>query len=247
MIHLYSLSFSPWSEKARWALDHHRVPYRRHEHPMLIGELRLRVLMRKPRGMITVPVLRDGDRWLTDSFDIARYAEDHGRGASLLPAAHREDIALWNRRSDTVLAAGRAMAVIATLDRPEDLRRFLPGPVPGPVRTLLTPVVRAGLQGFANKYGMLRGSIDDHKQTLIEGLTHLETALADGRYYIFDELSYADIAMAAALQVVKFVDERYMPRFPAARSNDELASRFARLVTWRDALYARHRPPSSAV
>ena len=38
MVDLYSLVYSPWSEKARWALDHHRIAYRRVRYEPVIGE-----------------------------------------------------------------------------------------------------------------------------------------------------------------------------------------------------------------
>lgn len=60
MARLYAESFAPWCEKARWALDHHRVPYDYTEHLPMIGELRLRSAARKWSGRVTVPLLVDG-------------------------------------------------------------------------------------------------------------------------------------------------------------------------------------------
>jgi hypothetical protein len=62
MLELTAIAFSPWSEKARWALDHHRCDYRELAYEPIVGEYVLRWQMRRPFGRLTVPVLRDGDR-----------------------------------------------------------------------------------------------------------------------------------------------------------------------------------------
>src|SRR5688572_23771052 len=92
-------SFAPWCEKARWALDHHGIPYREREHVPLVGELALRIAARRASGPVTVPLLVDGDAVLMDSVAIARRAEAHGRGAPLFPPAHGRAIDAWNERS----------------------------------------------------------------------------------------------------------------------------------------------------
>jgi glutathione S-transferase len=56
--------------------------------------------------------------------------------------------------------------------------------------------------------------------------------------------SFADIAMATALQLTVPVADGYVALGPATRAawaDDALAAEFADLVAWRDALYARHR------
>jgi len=39
MTELVGIPFSPWSEKARWALDVRRVPYRKVTYAPLLGEV----------------------------------------------------------------------------------------------------------------------------------------------------------------------------------------------------------------
>ena len=55
-----AIPFSPWSEKARWALDHHQIDYREAPFMPVFGEFALRFRMRKPFGAVTVPNLHDG-------------------------------------------------------------------------------------------------------------------------------------------------------------------------------------------
>jgi glutathione S-transferase len=46
--------FSPWTEKARWALDHHGIRYRCEEYVPLAGEPWLRLRARRFHGRISV-------------------------------------------------------------------------------------------------------------------------------------------------------------------------------------------------
>ena len=81
MNELLGLPYSPWSEKARWALDVRKVPYRYRVYQPLIGELELRIKMRRLRGPVTVPLLIDErGRVYDDSTDIARFADTLGEG-----------------------------------------------------------------------------------------------------------------------------------------------------------------------
>jgi glutathione S-transferase len=74
---LWSLSYSPWSDQARWALDHCEVEYQRRAYQPLLGEPALRWKLRRLRGPVSVPILELSDRVLTESFDIAQYADRH--------------------------------------------------------------------------------------------------------------------------------------------------------------------------
>jgi glutathione S-transferase len=67
-----------------------------------------------------------------------------------------------------------------------------------------------------------------------------------GDYLLGDELSYADMAMAAAMQFVKPVDTRFIRLGPASLTcwtEPELRDRYPELLEWRDAVYARDRLP----
>ena len=243
---LFGIPFSPWTEKARWALDHHRLDYTFQEHAPPFGELKLRALMRQPTGRVTVPVLQ-ADRWYKDSFEIARYAEAHGGGTPLLPPEKLEDISAWNARSEAALAAGRAMFMLGALEKPEFIDRVLPPTVPAALRPLLRPVVRRSLESFVHKYRM-RDDADRHERVLTEALETLAAAVSPERPFLLGEFSYADITMALTLQGVRPVDEAFMPVGLGGReawSQPKLAERFPALLQWRDALYAKYRRPAA--
>lgn len=242
MPHLIALSYSPWSEKARWALDHHRVPYRHEEYVPMLGEPLLRLRLRRPTGKITVPVLIHDGQAYTDSFDIARHAERVGSGDPLLPEAVLAEIMRWNERSNTGLAAGRALTVERTGKSPEAKAEALPPFVPASIRPLATGVAGMGLAFLRAKYRTATDPITA-ENTLAGVLEELRAALS-GRPYLFDDFTYADVVAAVVLQFVRPVRDAFIPLGPGTRevwTNLELSRRFADLVEWRDSLYEKHR------
>jgi len=225
-------AYSPFSEKARWALDHHRIPYAYREHYPLIGELSLRLRARRLKGRVSTPLLLAPEGPVLDSFAIARYAERQGGGPALFPPGHE--------------AALRALRVgfIARLARSREAKVELqPHYFPGFVRRLSAPLTGLALAFLRRKYGMPDSA--EAEATLVRELQRLRAALeAGGGYLVGGAFSYADIAMAVTLQLVSPVEDRYVALGPATRAaalHPQLAPRYADLVAWRDALYARHR------
>ena len=242
MTHLIALSYSPWSEKARWALDHHRVPYRYEEYVPMLGEPLLRARLRRLTGKVTVPVLLHEGGSYTDSFDIARHAERAGTGEPLFPPTVIAEIMRWNERSESGLAAGRTLAVEGTASSVDAQVEALPPFVPASVRPMVTSVARLGVSFLRSKYktGIDRGTAE---ASLAGVLEELRTNLA-GEPYLFEELTYADITMAVTLQFVRPVRDAFIPLGAATRrvwTNEGLSRRFADLIDWRDALYEKHR------
>src|SRR5690606_13596911 len=155
MIQLYAESFAPWCEKARWALDHHRVAYRYTEHVPMVGELRLRLAARKLRGVVTVPLLVTGSGVLMDSVAIARAAEGLGgppeKGPqTLFPEGEAQALAQWNLWSEIVMTSGRALLLGRMLRHPE-AREQLPPFVPKGFRPMLQPLAAQGTRFLVRK------------------------------------------------------------------------------------------------
>lgn len=234
---------SPWSEKARWALDHHRIEYVEKAYTPMLSEPALRWRLRRARGPITVPVLFAGDEACTDSYDIAHWAERRGAGAPLFRRGDEAAIARWNQVSDSVMRAGRALVSFRIAADPQARSEALPDLVPRPLRRPLEPAARLGVRYLQKKH---RFSDDEHasRAELRAHLAELRAALADGRHHLLGDFSYADIAMAAALEFVSPVDDRFMRLGPATRrayTDLELAGELTDLIEWRDQLYAGRR------
>lgn len=248
MLELLSIPYSPWSEKARWALEARGVVYKKRNYLPLLGEPALRILLRKPMGRVSVPVLIDGKRAIPDSFAIAKFAQATGSGPSLFPAGKESAIADYEAASERGLAAGRALSLLRMLDDREALLEQVPrqlGDVLGPLAVF---VARAGVERTLRKYGASSVSVAEHRSLLASALESLRADLARSPAgeprTLLGTFSYADIVMS---QMLCFVQPPQSPHFrigPASRrcyGDPELRIGFADLLAWRDALYARYR------
>ena len=238
-LRLYAMPYSPWSERARWALLHHRLPFEEIVHTPLVGELALRMHARRLTGKVTVPLLRDGKVAVMDSLRIAEYADRRGAGTRLFPEAYAADIARLNERAEVIFQAGRLKLRALGKASDEVAREFLPQPL----RALPFAAAssRLGSAFIARKHAATGNDADS---VLHAGFAEVRK-LIEGRAFVFDVFSYADILAATTLQFLKPVDDRYVklgPKTREALTNPALVSEFADLVAWRDALYAAHRP-----
>ncbi len=240
---LVYLPVSPWSERARWALDHHRIPYQTQVHLPFVGERRLRRLVGPGPTRATVPVLLTEGEVLTESWDIATWADRKGQGTPLIPAGREAEIRAWVARADAWMGEGRALIVAGMLASPAALDESLPRAVPGWARWLMRPFTRYGMVWFGRKYGVSASDLDARRASLRAGLLTLRAELG-GREHLLDGFTYADVAVASALQGVRPVDSKAIRLGPATRAvwtQPELAAEFADLLAWRDGLYARLR------
>ncbi len=108
-------------------------------------------------------------------------------------------------------------------------RGIVPDALTGPLRG----IAKLGARQLRRKYG--EGQVVE----LEAGLEQLRATL-DGRDYLLDEFSYADIAMAVVFEFVE--PSAHVRRGVAERrawSDARLAARYADLVEWRAELRAR--------
>jgi glutathione S-transferase len=242
---------SPWSERARWALDHHRLPYRQIAHMPFLGERRLRRLLgqgAESGGRATVPVLLVGGEILKDSWDIARYADREGRAEKLIPTELDAEVRRWNGLADSAMGAARALTVRALLASDGALDESHPPGVPRFLRPLLRPITRYGTAWFARKYTLDLEDTATPKRVVNEALAALRAALGSSGY-VLGRFTYADVVMATLLQGIIPVADRYVRLGPATRqawTQEDLAKANSDLIAWRDGIYDRHRRPSAA-
>lgn len=242
MVELLHIPYSPWSEKARWALDHHHIEYRATPFVPMVSEPVVRLRLRL-RGRITAPLLVGSDFVLRDSFDIARWAEDHGEGAPLFPVRHAEAIAEWNGRSERLTAAGRGLVTARVLASDAALLESAPRPLRS-LRGAAVVAARTGARYLVRKYGLDGAADDERRDAMRVEATALRAALAGGRDYILGEPTYADLAMATALQMVRPVADTYLRLEPATReawTDPVLSGELGDLLEWRDRVYEEHR------
>jgi glutathione S-transferase len=251
MIELVSLPYSPWSEKARWALDHHAVPYSEKTYQPIIGEPWMRVRQRKASGPVSVPALFAGTERLRDSLSIARYAERVGKGVPLFPEGDASAIEELDDRSEVGLRAGRALALDRVLQSEAALREMLPKSIRG-VGSVGTAIAAFGIRRTLRKYGAHSVALPEHEAQLVAILDDVRARLrstgngSPEPRYLRGKFTYADIAIAQVLQFVAPVAEtfrsvRIAKASRACFEHPKLAGAYRDLLAWRDALYARHR------
>ena len=242
---LYWIEISPWSEKACWALDFHKLPYKKVEYLTLIMApmVKLKTLTkRKFTDKITVPLLIDGSEVYTDSFDIALYAENKAKSEQLFPKADYDRIKRLNALSERLLNVFRAQvfnrtktnhqAKLEKLSQVEKLS-FLPEKQ----REAFTKMVDFMIRFLEKKYPV------DESESAFSLLEKIRAELG-GRPYVLNEFSYADITLAQPLQFISPVGNQYINLGDQQRKtmeNIELAKEFKDLIDWRDRLYEKHR------
>ena len=246
---LYVASFSPWSERARWALDHHGIAYRQVEHVVMLGEPLLRLRLRRLTGRLSIPIFVDGKKLLLDSVEIARHADAVGTGAPLFPAGAEREVDLWVRRATDLMEAGRSLLLPKLLADPAARRESFPPQIPAALRGLLDPVARMGTRFVQRKYLGHEQDPAAAERIMRVVLDTARARLASSPTLLDSGFSFADIALAAALQGLRPVDHPAMQLGPATRAawtNGVLAGAYPDLLAWRDRLYAERRPARAA-
>lgn len=250
MPELVGLPYSPWSEKARWALDVRHVPYRSVVYAPLVGELGLRRRMGKWSGPVSVPVLFDDDgRAIPDSAAIARWADGRGEGPRLFPPELDAEITRLVALSERGLDAGRCLSLHRMLDDDAALREMVPKGLRGVLGPLGPRVAALGIHRTLRKYGAGRVDMSTHEKTLASVLDELRARLAGPSAggdpkVLLGRFTFADIAMTQALGFVE--PPRFGLRMGVASRRaftyPAMKERYADLLAWRDAVYAAHRP-----
>ncbi|MCS6971798.1 MAG: glutathione S-transferase domain-containing protein, partial [Leptospiraceae bacterium] len=93
------------------------------------------------------------------------------------------------------------------------------------------------------KYEFRHAIVAEEKKKVRALLREVRQALADKKY-LLGQFSYADITVAATLEFVRPVEDRFIPLKPALRAaltQEDLSAEFADLLEWRDQLYQEKR------
>ncbi len=244
---LVGIEMSPWSEKARWVLDYHGVPYRYEEHTILLGMPALSGRLGIPGSEITLPVLLDDERAIFDSFAIAQKV-DSEKGGGLIPASDLPEIKHYNLLTEVVLEGARVLMMDRLMKDPGAQADSLPGWIPGLMRPSLRFMARMGTRYIQKEFNTARKSPYEYGMAMMQALVGLDTALnrAGGQYLIGGRFTMADILGAIAVNGIappEPLAKKMRPGLLRAWTNEELASRFGNLMEWRDRIYREHRHP----
>ncbi|MFC3816149.1 hypothetical protein [Lysobacter sp. GCM10012299] len=227
-------AFSPWTQKAGWALEACAVGFAYREYTPTLSEPWLRWRMRQWSGPVSVPVLLAGPDVIRGSWDIARFAAASAGDDRL---GDFDAIAPWNELSEAALAEARTRVVRCVLADPQALDEASASVLPRPLRQPLRFVARDAARRLDCKYRhlLVPGSLRIALQRTRDGLQ------ASGCDFLLGRFSYADITMAVVLEGIAPAARIDPPLGPATRrcwSDAALAAEFEDLLRWRQRLVA---------
>lgn len=233
---LVTIAYSPWSRRAKHALDAMGVDYALRAYVPTLSEPRLRLDLRRPFGKVTLPVLLRADGPpICDSLDIVRWAAARSDRPVITPANEAE-VVRWSAMSDRLMEAGRIRTARRVLADPAAQTASLPAPLRplGPAGRLLA---RDAARRLLRKYG--EDSSDDALLAAMRAVLDEARATLDGRETLLDRPSYADHCLAWALVFVRPHErQRIAPAAARCWTEPELAERYADLLAWRDRVLA---------
>lgn len=234
---LHQFRHSVFCEKVRLVLAAKGLDYGVVEVTPGLGQLELFRLS----GQRQVPVLVDGADVIADSTAIALHLERRHPLPALLPAdpLRRAEVLLLEDWADTALAAGCRSALLegAAAD-PVLCAALLPEATPTPLRQLVGGLPAGLLGGMGEALGGLIGN----RRELQSNLEQLAVLGAARPYLVGDQLTLADLAVAAQLSLLCFPASSGAPL--AGRGVSGIADNplLAPLFSWRDRILAEIAP-----
>ncbi|MBR8839024.1 MAG: glutathione S-transferase family protein [Stigonema ocellatum SAG 48.90 = DSM 106950] len=246
MLELYQFELSQYSEKVRLLLDYKGLAYRKIEVTPGVGQVELFRLT----GQKQVPVLKDGNKYIVDSTEIAKYLDFQYPERPLIPldSKQRGLCLMIEEWADESIGIKGRKALFSAISQDQNFRKsLLPTATPDILKILVQEVPNDVLKflGFGVGYtpDVVRSAIADLKQDL-EALTLL---LADSPYLVGDSPTLADFAVAGLSILLKFPDGPYLdlPVTLRGKGVPGLADNpaYEPFFIWRDRLYAQFRQP----
>ena len=199
MITLYQFRHSAFCLKIRMALHAKKIKYRIEEIKPGIGQLEIFKLS----GQKQLPVIKDdNEQIISDSSKICEYINQKNNINSLYPAeptlfAQSKLIENW---ADTTMASTcKKVLIKSALENPKLRSALLPDEVPSSLRGLIDKLPFNNVSKISNIILSNRDNLE--LQKLLEDLSK---SLINKQFLIGDNLSIADISIAAQLSLLKF-------------------------------------------
>ncbi|WP_088243218.1 glutathione S-transferase family protein [Calothrix rhizosoleniae] len=246
MLELYQFEISQYSEKVRLILDYKGLEYRKHEVTPGIGQVELF----RMTGQRQVPVLKDGNKFVADSTEIAKYLETHYPEQPLIPtdSKKRGFCLMMEEWADESIGIKGRKALFSAISQDQSFRKsLLPITTPDLFKNLVGEVPSDFLKLLGVGVGYTPDVVASAIKDLKQDLSALCLILADSPYLLGDEPCLADFAVAGLSILLKFPDDAYIdiPEALRGKGVPGLADNpdYELFFTWRDRLYAQFRKP----
>jgi glutathione S-transferase len=248
VLELYQFELSQYSEKVRLILDYKGLEYKKKEVTPGIGQLELFRLS----GSRQVPVLKDGDLYISDSTEIAFYLDRKYPENPIIPEDPylKGQCLLMEEWADESIGLKGRKALIGALNQNQNFRTsILPKNTPDLLKNLVGAIPSDLLDILGTGIGFGGDAVKQAKQGLKQDLESLSLILENRPYLISDRPTLADLAVAGLSIILKFPEGNYLdiPESLQGKGIPGLAdnSNYDRFFTWRDRLYADYRKSSA--
>jgi len=246
---LYYLHVSPWSEKARWAMDLSHYNYTIINFTPMITTPIVRIRSRNFTRKVTAPTLINNQVCISDAYNIAQYvnnknSDEHHASVDLFPCELKSQIDELDILSNQILQVGRALVCIRMKNHRGAKLMSLPPEIPSAIRPIMLPVATMGLYYFKTKYGFDWNKREEYIETMRQGLRKVKKQLTNSGDYLLGKFTYADISLAVTLQMIEPIGNKYIPLDSDTEScwkTPELKEEFSDLIEWRNRIYLKHR------
>jgi glutathione S-transferase len=248
---LWHIAISHYSEKARWALDHKRVPHRRRAVPAPGIHIPASFVLTRG-GSTTFPVLELDGRAIGDSTEIIAALEQRYSEAPLYPAGPEQRQRALELEDFFDEELGPHIRLLAFHEMSKDRDRFealVKRTVPAPMARFGTGAVT-----YARTYTGLRFGVRDEEAAelartkVLAALDRLEEELDGGEYLVGNSFSVADLTAAALFNPLVMPEEGPLPNdmeLPAGLEAFCAPLRGRDGYRWIEQTYRRHRQPAS--
>jgi glutathione S-transferase len=244
MLELYQFEFCLFCEKVRLILDYKGLEYKKVEVTPGIGQLEVFRIS----GQRQVPVLKDGDKVIADSTEIALYLDHKYPEKPIIPtdSLARGQCLLMEEWADESIAVKGRKAFLGALNHYQNFRTsLLPKDIPDVLKNLVGAVPGQFLDILGTGIGLGPDSLKAAEKGLKQDLEALTLILQNQSYLVTDEPTLADLTVAALTTIIKFPGGHYfdVPVELQGKGIPGLAdnSAYENFFTWRDRLYNEYR------
>lgn len=250
---LWHIAISHYNEKARWALDHKRVPHSRRAVPVPGIHIPASIWLTRGASQ-TFPVLELDGRAIGDSTEIIAALEQRYPEPPLYPADPEQCRRALELEDFFDEELGPHIRLLAFHEMGKDPERFevlVKRTVPAPMARL-----GSGAVTYARTYTGLRFGVRDEEAAalartkVVAALDRLEAELDGGEYLVGDSFSVADLSAAALFNPLVMPDEGPLPtdvELPAGLEHFRAPLRERSGYHWVEETYRRHRQPATIV
>ena len=246
---LWHIPLSHYSEKARWALDHKRIPHRRR---VLGADYLIRAWRATRRG--TLPILWLDGRAIGDSTRIIAALEDRYPEPPLYPAdaaARRRALALEDEFDESLGPALRA-AIVTPLFRhnPDLALRVLTTGMPDKAYRTLRPLLWIFPTYYRLRHKIRDADLEADRASVGAALDRIEQERQGRCYLVGDAFTVADLTAAALLGALVQPPEIQYPRrvdLPPDLEDYRTSLLHHPAAQWAVSIYRLHRGRSAEV